>query len=100
MRTNSQFIKFGIPLIVVSVLVAIAIILAIVLSKEVEETTTKGKFIFSRGGILFGGITLGPVHVNQSNLFPRRSFMGSSFLPNLAGDTFLSGGVRSKPHDP
>ena len=49
MRPNSQFIKFGIPLIVVSVLVAVAIILAIVLSKEVEEPTTKGKFIFSRG---------------------------------------------------
>lgn len=49
MRTSLQFTKIGIPLIVLSLLVAVAIILAIVLSKEVKEPTTKGKFISSRG---------------------------------------------------
>ena len=49
MRTSSQFTKIGIPLIVVSFLVAVAIILAIVLSKEVEEPIAKGKFISCRG---------------------------------------------------
>ncbi|XP_020601798.1 prolyl endopeptidase FAP-like [Orbicella faveolata] len=43
MRTSSQFTKIGIPLIVVSFLVAVAIILAIVLSKEGKGLTTKGK---------------------------------------------------------
>lgn len=47
MRTSSQFTKIGIPLIVVSFLIAVAIILAIALSKEVKEPTTKGKFISS-----------------------------------------------------
>ena len=45
MRTSSQFTKIGIPLIVVSFLVAVAIILTIVLSKKMEEPITKGKFI-------------------------------------------------------
>ena len=45
MRTSSQFTKIGIPLIVVSFLVAVAIILTIVLSKGMEEPITKGKFI-------------------------------------------------------
>lgn len=49
MRTSSQFRKIGIPLIVVSFLVAVAIILAIVLSKEVEEPRTEGKLLSSRG---------------------------------------------------
>lgn len=49
MRTSSQFTKIGIPLIVVSFLVAVAIILAIVLSKEGKGLTTKGKLISSRG---------------------------------------------------
>ena len=49
MRTSSQFTKIGIPLIVVSFLVAVAIILAIVLSKEVKEPTTKGELISSQG---------------------------------------------------
>jgi len=48
MRTSLQFTKIGIPLIVLSLLVAVAIILAIVLSKEVKEPTRKGKFISSR----------------------------------------------------
>lgn len=48
MRTSLQFTKIGIPLIVLSLLVAVAIILIIVLSKEVKEPTTKGKFISSR----------------------------------------------------
>ena len=45
MRTSSQFTKIGVPLIVVSFLIAVAIILAIALSKAVKEPTTKGKFI-------------------------------------------------------
>ena len=41
MRTRSQFAKIGVPLIVVSVLVGVAIILAVALSKK---SSTKGKF--------------------------------------------------------
>lgn len=138
MSTSSQFTKIGIPLIVVSFLVAVAIILAIVLSKGVEEPTTKGKFISSRGRDLvwqdFCGSTkrICPLfqaktmpirqplimqlsrgenskdlrtcsrapHLNQRNLFPRRSPLHGPFLPlNLACDTLFSGGVRSKPQD-
>ena len=45
MRTSSQFAKVGVPLVVVSVLLAVALILAIALSKKSETEDTKGEFI-------------------------------------------------------
>jgi len=52
MRTHSQFAKIGIPLIVVSVLVAVALILAVTLSKKPEKNDTKGKLSLPGGVIL------------------------------------------------
>ena len=40
-----QFAKVGVPLVVVSVLLAVALILAIALSKKSETEDTKGEFI-------------------------------------------------------
>lgn len=47
MRSNSQFLKLGVPLIVVSGLVGLAIILAVTLS---EKPTTKGELTPSGRG--------------------------------------------------
>lgn len=45
MRTSPQFAKVGVPLVVLSVLLAVALILAIALSKKSETEDAKGEFI-------------------------------------------------------